>query len=168
MRDQVDDILEQWRRERPDLDVAPMGLFGRLTRLAAVVSRELEANFARHGLTGADFDVLATLRRAGAPHTLTVGRLQATMMISSGATTHRIDRLERRGLVARDPDPQDRRGVRVRLTDEGRALVDEAVATHLALEHALVADIPPARRDALTDLLRELLVSLSAPRNLVR
>ncbi|MGW5050719.1 MarR family winged helix-turn-helix transcriptional regulator [Actinokineospora sp. NPDC004072] len=168
MRDQVDDILDQWRRERPDLDVAPMALFGRLARVSALVGRELEANFARHGLTRADFDVLATLRRSGAPFTLTPGRLQATMMISSGTTTHRVDRLERRGLVARDPDPDDRRGVRVRLTEQGRALVDEAVETHLAREHALLADLPPSTADALSDLLRELLVSLSAPRNLVR
>lgn len=168
MRDQVDDILDQWRRERPDLDPSPMGVIGRLSRLAALVTRELEANFARHGLTRADFDVLATLRRSGAPHTLPVGRLQATMMISSGTTTHRIDRLETRGLVARDPDPDDRRGVRVRLTPAGHALVDEALPTHIALEHALLSALPLDRRDALADLLRELLISVSTPRNLVR
>ena len=168
MRDQVDEILDQWRRERPDLDVSAMGVIGRLSRLAAAVSRELEANFARHGLTRADFDVLATLRRAGAPHTLTVGALQSTMMISSGTTTHRIDRLERQGLVAREPDPADRRGVRVRLTDSGKSLVDEVVPGHIAVEEALLADLPPDRRAALDDLLRELLISLSRPRNLVR
>lgn len=168
MRDEVDDILDQWRRERPDLDPSPMGVIGRLSRLTAVLTRELEANFARHGLTRADFDVLATLRRAGAPHTLTAGGLQATMMISSGTTTHRVDRLAARGLVARDPDPDDRRGVRVRLTEAGRALVDEVLPTHVALEHALLAALSADRRAALADLLRELLVSVSGPRNLVR
>jgi DNA-binding MarR family transcriptional regulator len=168
MRDQVDDILDQWRRERPDLDTSPMGVIGRLSRVTALISKELEANFARHGLTRPDFDVLATLRRSGAPFTLTVGRLQATMMISSGTTTHRVDRLEQQGFVTRTPDPADRRGVLVQLTPAGRTLVDEAVPTHVALEHALLAELPPDRRDALADLLRELLVSVTRARNLVR
>ena len=117
--DGVEGILEQWRRERPDLDAAAMGILGRLARLAKHTERRLEANFKRYDLQGSTFDLLATLRRHGRPFTLNPAQLQREMMLSSGATTHRIDLLEQRSLVERLPDPNDRRGTLVKLTPAG-------------------------------------------------
>jgi DNA-binding MarR family transcriptional regulator len=152
--DQVDRILAQWRRERPELDVGPMGLIGRLQRLARHLSREVERNLARHGLSGAGFDVLATLRRAGAPHRLSAGDLLGTAMVTSGTLTSRLDGLEEAGLIAREPNPADGRGVLITLTPRGLALVEEAVATHVAQQHALVEALPADDRAALEPLLR--------------
>jgi DNA-binding MarR family transcriptional regulator len=157
--DQVDRILAQWRRERPELDVGPMGLIGRLQRVARHLSREVERNLARHGLTGASFDVLATLRRAGTPYRLSAGDLLATAMITSGTLTSRLDGLEEAGLITRAPNPADGRGVLITLTDRGLALVEEAVATHVARQHALVAALAPEERAALDLLLRQWLAS---------
>jgi DNA-binding MarR family transcriptional regulator len=154
LMDQVDRILAQWRRERPELDVGPMGLIGRLQRLARHLSREVERNLARHGLSGAGFDVLATLRRAGAPYRLSAGDLLATAMVTSGTLTSRLDGLEEVGLIAREPNPADGRGVLISLTDRGLALVEEAVATHVARQHALVEALPAEEQAALEPLLR--------------
>lgn len=161
--DPVDVILAQWNRERPDLDVAPMGLIGRLMRVARHMSREMEATFARHGLNSATFDVLATLRRAGRPYTLSPGDLMATMMVTSGTVTNRIDQLERSGLVRRARNPDDGRGFLIGLTERGLETIDAAVADHVATQARLVEKLPPNARAALVDALRLYLEGISAP-----
>lgn len=158
MRDETDDLLDAWRRERPDLDVDPLAVLSRVTRLARHLDRERRAAFAEHDLEGYEFDVLAALRRAGPPYELTPGRLLRETLVGSGTMTNRLDRLEARALVARRPDPADGRGVRVRLTDGGRARVDAAVAGLLGRERALLAGLPARDRDRLARLLRDVLV----------
>jgi DNA-binding MarR family transcriptional regulator len=158
--DAVDAILEQWRRERPDLDPGPMGVFGRISRIHALVQESIESVFRRHGLTGADFDVLATLRRAGAPYRLTPTALGRSMMVSSGGTTKRLDRLEGRGLVRRSRDPADRRGTLVSLTAKGRAAVDLLVAEHVHNEQRLLETLTAEQRRQLAELLRVLLLAI--------
>lgn len=159
-RDAVDQITAQWRHERPDLDAAPMGIIGRISRIAALAERELDLVFAEHGLTAADFDVLATLRRSGTPFRLAPGELSRTTMVTTGGMTKRLDRLEQRGLVRREPDPSDRRGKLIALTRKGRDLVDHAVEAHLENEERLLTVLPAAKRRELAGLLRELLLSL--------
>ncbi|WP_229069775.1 MarR family winged helix-turn-helix transcriptional regulator [Actinoplanes sp. DH11] len=156
-RDGVDRIVGQWAVERPDLETEAMGLFGRIYRLARIAGAATERAYAPFGIGRPEFDVLATLRRAGAPFQLSPGALAASMMLSSGGTTARLDRLERAGLVERSPDPDDRRGVLVRLTEKGRTTVDQAVGAGLAEQQRLMAHLPPDRRAALAELLRELL-----------
>jgi DNA-binding MarR family transcriptional regulator len=158
--DAVDRVLEQWRTVRPDLDPAPMAVFGRLSRAAHLLDKELSANFACHGLQRGEFDILATLRRSGPPYRLTPGDLGANTMVTSGAITHRVDRLVAKGLVSRETDPDNRRSVLITLTGAGRALVDETVVTHLALEERLLAPLGAADRDRLAALLRALLAGL--------
>lgn len=157
MSDGVDRIREQWARERPDLDTEAMGVFGRIYRLARLAGDATERAYAAFGIGRPEFDVLATLRRSGKPFQLSPGALSASMMLSSGGTTARLDRLEKAGLVARSPDPDDRRGVLVRLTDKGFDLVNEAVAAGLAEQQRLLAHLPPAKRAQLDSLLRDLL-----------
>ncbi|MCV2393329.1 MarR family transcriptional regulator [Actinotalea sp. M2MS4P-6] len=151
--DHVARIIEQWAHERPDLDVSPMGLIGRLHRLAPALDAELRPVFAAAGLSDGDFDVLAALRRAGEPYELSPGRLGATTMVTSGAVTKRLDRLEAAGLVARRVDPQDARGRLARLTATGLETVDRLVERHVANEHRLVAGLDPGQRRALAALL---------------
>ena len=151
--DGVKTILEQWQRERPDLDTSTMAIFGRLARLAKRTEQKLEANFRRYDLQGSTFDLLATLRRSGEPFTLNPAQLQREMMLSSGATTHRIDLLETRGLAERLPDPGDRRGTLVRLTPAGRTLVDEVVVAHLAVQNELLEGLTTEERGGLAELL---------------
>ncbi|WP_223198743.1 MarR family winged helix-turn-helix transcriptional regulator [Solihabitans fulvus] len=160
VRDAVDMIIEQWRTQRPGIGPEPIGVVGRVSRLESLLGKGIADNFAKHGLGPWEFDVLATLRRAGEPFVRTVGSLQGSMMISSGTMTHRLDRLEQRALVGRAPDPNDRRGVLVRLTPEGLALVDEVVVTHLATERTLLAGLTQAEQDQLAALLRTLLLHL--------
>ncbi|MCA2215909.1 MarR family winged helix-turn-helix transcriptional regulator [Jidongwangia harbinensis] len=155
--DGVDRIIEQWGRERPDLDTTAMAVFGRIYRLARVAGDEVEKAYARYGIGRAEFDVLATLRRSGPPYQLSPGALAGSMMLSSGGTTARLDRLERAGLVQRSPSPTDRRGVLVRLTDAGREIVDGAVAAGLAEQQRLLSHLPADRARQLSDLLREAL-----------
>lgn len=157
-QDEVDRIVSAWRRERPDLDVAPLEVLSRVTRLAKHLDRDRGAAFAAHDLERWEFDVLAALRRAGAPYELSPGQLIAETLVTSGTMTNRIDRMTARGLVVRRPDPDDGRGVLVRLTDVGRVLVDTAMAALLEREHALLADLDPASRDELAGLLRRLAV----------
>lgn len=157
MGDGVDRIVEQWGRERPDLDTTAMAIFGRVFRLARLAGDEMERAYAAHGIGRPEFDVLATLRRAGDPYQLSPGALAASMMLSTGGTTARLDRLEKAGLVQRSPDPQDRRGVLVRLTPRGRQVVDVAVAAGLERQQGLLAHLPPAGQRQLGDLLREVL-----------
>jgi DNA-binding MarR family transcriptional regulator len=159
----VDLITAQWRLERPDLDPAPMGVVGRISRIAALAQRELDRVFARYGLSGGDFDVLATLRRSGAPHRLTPGALSRSTMVTTGGMTKRLDRLEELGLIRREPDPHDRRGRLIALTDRGRTLIDTAVEAHLHNEERLLAGLSAAKREQLARLLRELLLALDTP-----
>jgi DNA-binding MarR family transcriptional regulator len=160
MSDAVDQLLTQWRREHPDVDVRPMGVIGRITRLSRLLDRELKEFFAGHGLERWEFDVLATLRRSGPPYELTAGALNRAAMVTSGAITNRIDRLAARGLVERVHDGEDRRSVRVRLTDQGRATVDEMVGPHVANEVRLLAGLTSEEQDRLAGLLRSVLESL--------
>jgi DNA-binding MarR family transcriptional regulator len=156
--DAVDRITAQWRRERPDLDSAPMEVIGRITRASALIQRELERQFARDGLSGGDFDVLATLRRSGVP--VAPGELSRSTMVTTGGMTKRLDRLESLGLIRREPDPQDRRGRLIALTSDGRVLIDRAVEAHLQNEERLLADLSAGKRNELAALLRELLTAL--------
>ncbi|GAA4431602.1 MarR family transcriptional regulator [Actinokineospora soli] len=160
MADHVDLVLAQWHAERPDLDVSPMGVIGRLSRLARLVDGELGKTFAAHGLDRASFDVLATLRRSGPPYRLTPTELLRSSMVTSGAITQRLDRLEARGLVARTPSERDGRGVVVALTDAGRALLDETLPDHLATEHRLLSALSRGEQDDLAKTLKRLLESL--------
>ncbi|MDR6755365.1 DNA-binding MarR family transcriptional regulator [Mycoplana sp. BE70] len=157
--DHVDRILAQWNRERPDLDVGPMGVLGRFGRVRAHLSREIERVLAEHGLSGASFDVLATLRRSGAPYRLSPGDLLATAMVTSGTMTNRIDQLEKAGLVERVQNPQDGRSVLISLTSRGLALVDEAVTAHVENQHRLAAALSPAEQRELDALLRKFLTT---------
>lgn len=161
--DRVDRIIAQWNRERPDLDVAPMGLIGRLRRLSAHLGRGMEKTLAKHGLNGATFDVLATLRRSGAPYSLSPGDLLATMMITSGTMTNRVDQLEKAGLVRRTSNPEDRRSVLISLTDTGFSLVDEAVTDHVATQTRLVSGISEKERADLNRLLSKFLLEFEGP-----
>lgn len=160
MADAADEILAQWRRERPDLDVWPMGVIGRISRLSNLLDREFKRFFAEYGLEFWEFDVLATLRRAGPEHGLTAGALNRAAMVTSGAITNRIDRLAARGLVERVPSAEDRRSIRVRLTPKGRTLVDDLVGRHVDNEVRLLTALPEPDRDHLAALLRTLLTSL--------
>jgi DNA-binding MarR family transcriptional regulator len=159
--DTVDRILANWHRERPDLDVAPMALYGRLARLADVLAREFEPVYAQFGLGGGKFDVLATLRRSGAPYRQTPTALSRSLLLSSGGMTHRLDHLESAGLIVRLPDPADRRGSLVQLTDLGREAIDRALEAHVVNLHRVFdTAVPPEDRELLAGLLRALLVSL--------
>jgi DNA-binding MarR family transcriptional regulator len=158
--DAVDRIAAQWARERPELDVRPMQVIGRVSRLAELLDQALRPVFAEVGLGNGDFDVLASLRRAGEPFRLTPTELGATMMVTSGAVTKRIDRLERDGLVARTVNESDARGRVVALTPAGRALVERVHPLHLANEDGLLGALDDQERTQLAGLLRKLLVSL--------
>jgi DNA-binding MarR family transcriptional regulator len=161
--DEVDRIVDAWRRERPDLDVAPLEILSRVTRLARYLDRARSAAFARHELETWEFDVLAALRRSGAPYRLSPGQLVAQTMVTSGTMTNRIDRLAGRGLVRRRPDPADGRGVMVQLEDSGRRLADAALADLLQIERTVLSVLDPGQHDHLSGLLRELLTSLELP-----
>jgi DNA-binding MarR family transcriptional regulator len=155
--DVVDRIVSAWRRERPDLDVTPLEVLSRVSRLARRLDIARGRAFAGRGLESWEFDVLSALRRTGSPHELSPGQLVAETLVTSGTMTNRVDRLVSRGFVERHPAPNDRRGVIVRLTDEGMRTVDAALAELIADEHDLLAELDPAERDLLADLLRRLL-----------
>jgi DNA-binding MarR family transcriptional regulator len=151
--DRVDLIQAAWERERPDLDVSPIGVIGRLHRLGGLLTEELLTVYRRHGLGEGEFDVLATLRRTGPTHALAPGELAAHTMVTSGAISKRLDRLERDGLVHRTRDEGDGRGRVVRLTDAGRRVIDAAFAEHLANEERLLAELDPGDRELLAEVL---------------
>lgn len=155
--DDVDRIVSAWRRERSDLDVSPLEVLSRVSRLARRLDLARGRAFAGTGLEGWEFDVLSALRRAGAPYDLSPGQLVAETLVTSGTMTNRVDRLAARGFVERHPAPTDRRGVLVRLTEAGRDVVDSALAQLLDDERELLADLDPAEREMLAGLLRRLL-----------
>ena len=163
MRDEVDDLVEAWGRERGDLDLAPVEVFSRISRLARHLDLARRDAFTAHGIESWEFDVLAALRCAGAPYELSPGRLLRETLVTSGTMTNRVDRLTARGLVERLPDPRDRRGVLVRLTVEGKAAVDGAFEALLAAEADLLADLPAKERTRLAGLLRSLLAPFGSP-----
>ncbi|MEY9963030.1 DNA-binding MarR family transcriptional regulator [Streptacidiphilus sp. MAP12-16] len=156
MEDEVDRLVAAWRRERPDLDVEPLEVLSRISRLARHLDRARRTAFAEHNLEPWEFDVLTALRRAGAPYQLSPGQLLTQTLVTSGTMTNRIDRLAGKGLVQRLPDPGDRRGVLVRLTTAGQDLADAALAGLLAHERALLAELSAAQRGDLAGLLRQL------------
>ncbi len=154
LRDEVDRLVEAWARERPDLDVSPLAVLSRVSRLARHLDLARAHAFAEHGLETWEFDVLTALRRSGQPYELSPGQLLTLTLVASGTMTGRIDRLEARGLVTRRPDPDDRRGVLVTLTPEGRTRVDAALADLLTQERAILSALGPEDRQRLADLLR--------------
>jgi DNA-binding MarR family transcriptional regulator len=158
MRDEVDRLVEAWRRERSDLDLRPMEVLSRVSRLGHHLDRARRQAFAEHALEPWEFDVLAALRRAGAPYELSPGRLLKETLVTSGTMTNRVDRLAARGLVQRTPDPHDRRGVLVGLTVAGRVTVDGALEGLLAREQALLAGLDAAQQSTLARLLHTLVV----------
>ncbi|MEU5110349.1 MarR family transcriptional regulator [Streptomyces longwoodensis] len=158
-QDPVDAIVEQWAAVRPDLDTAAMEVFGRIFRLSRAMGDRVEKAYAPLGLARGEFDVLATLRRAGEPYTLSPRELSATLMLTTGGMTGRLDKLERAGLLRRSPDPHDRRGLRVTLTEQGLDLVDRAVGAGLAVEREALSALNAQQAGQLADLLRELLRS---------
>ena len=159
--DEIDRIVRQWNEQRPDLDVSPTHTLQRITRLSLLQGMSYARVFAPYGISFGEYLVLAALRRAGPPYRMNPTRLFNSVILSSGAMTNRLDGLEAMGLVERLPDPSDRRGRLVALTDRGRELVDAAVAAHLANEERLLEALDPVERERLTNLLRKLL--LSAP-----
>ena len=161
--DHVDEIVGQWERERPDVDVSGMAIIGRITRLNQAIRPRLNAVFASHDLESWEFDVLATLLRNGAPHQLTPGELLDSMMITSGAMTNRIKRLEERGFVERVASPTDGRQVLVTLTDAGLAKVDAALVDHAANEANIIAALTEHQREQLVKLLRSLHAAVVQP-----
>ncbi|MFQ6397209.1 MarR family winged helix-turn-helix transcriptional regulator [Nocardia sp. KC 131] len=154
--DGVDRIVAQWHLERPDLDPSPMHVIGRITRLHWALNERLLEVFDSHGLGRGEFDVLATLRRSGEPYELTAGELGGSTMVTSGAVTKRVDRLEQAGLVARRTADDDARGRIIKLTDRGRQVIDDAIVTHLRNEARLLSGLTASERGTLTDLLRKL------------
>ncbi|WP_326590689.1 MarR family winged helix-turn-helix transcriptional regulator [Streptomyces sp. NBC_01294] len=159
-KDAVDAITAQWFAVRPDLDTAPMAVFGRIYRISKAMGDAVEERYARFGISRGEFDVVATLRRSGDPYTLSPRQLSATLMLTTGGMTGRLDKLEKAGLLCRKPDPHDRRGLQVTITDRGLALVDEAVSAGLEVQRAALTGFTGEEVDALTGLLRKLLAGV--------
>jgi DNA-binding MarR family transcriptional regulator len=157
LSDEVDDLVQAWQRERPDLDTSPMEVLSRVTRLAHYLDRQRRTAFARHRLETWEFDVLAALRRSGEPYQLSPGRLLRETMVTSGTMTNRVDRLVGRGLVTRTNHPEDRRGVLVRLTAEGKDAVDSAISDLMSAEQEILSALPSAQREQLAESLRQLI-----------
>lgn len=152
----MDRVVAAWARERPDVDASPIQIVGRVSRLSRLIDQQLKATFNEHGLEAWEYDLLAALRRNGPEHELTAGEILRELMITSGAVTNRIDRLERRGLVQRRADDGDKRVVRVQLTPTGHELMDALLPAHLANEEAMLRPLSPSQRRQLTSLLRTL------------
>lgn len=157
-QDHVEHLLEQWRRERPDIDASPMGIVARISRLARILDRQVEDGYADYGLNTAQFGVLAALRRAGAPYCLTPTSLYNSLLVSSGAMTNRLERLTASGYVRRIPDPSDGRSILVALTPKGKRLIDRVVAKHYDLERELLASLSVDDQKRLASILRKLLI----------
>ncbi|MER6073143.1 MarR family transcriptional regulator [Streptomyces sp. NPDC001817] len=163
-KDSVDAIIDQWAAVRPDLDSRAMEVFGRIYRLSRTMGDRMEKAYQPYGISRGEFDVLATLRRAGEPHTLSPRQLSATLMLTTGGMTGRLDKLEKAGLLRRSPDPHDRRGLQVTLTEKGLDVIDRAVGAGLAVQTEALSRLDDEQVGQLADLLRELLAgTLEAP-----
>ncbi|GIG61969.1 MarR family transcriptional regulator [Longispora fulva] len=158
--DAVDRIVAQWRAERPDLETGAMAVFGRIYRIARLMGDRMEAVYQGYGIGRGDFDVLSTLRRSGEPYTLSPKELTATLMLTSGGMTGRLDRLERAGLVGRAPDPDDRRGLRISLTAAGLGVIEAAVGAGLDAQREVLAVLDTKDQEYLADVLRTLMEPL--------
>ncbi len=158
--DHIDRLRAQWRRELPELDTSAMEVIGRARLVTIALRPDIEAVFARHGLDAGEFDVLATLRRSGAPFRLRPTEIYRSLMISSGGLTDRLGRLEERGLVRRLPSPEDRRSLMVELTEDGRARVETAFREDMALETRKLGSLTEKEQQTLAALLRKLSLSI--------
>jgi DNA-binding MarR family transcriptional regulator len=158
--DAVDEILNQWRRERPDLDPSPMGPIGRIARCEALIRQKLDKTFSSYGMTSWEFDVLASLRRAGKPYRLSPTDLYSSLMVTSGTMTNRLQRLENIGLIARIKNDQDARSIMVQLTEQGLSLIDKAVEAHITNERAILSGLSSESLARLNQQLIELLSAL--------
>ncbi|MFF8727308.1 MarR family winged helix-turn-helix transcriptional regulator [Streptomyces sp. NPDC015171] len=156
-KDPVDAIISQWAAERPDLDTKAMEVFGRIHRLSRAMGDRMERAYAAYGISRGEFDVLSALRRSGEPYTLSPRQLSATLMLTTGGMTGRLDKLERAGLLRRSPDPHDRRGLQVTLTEKGFGVIDEAVGAGLAVQTEALSSLGDEQAGQLAGLLRELL-----------
>jgi len=161
--DHVDGVIRQWNQERPDLDASPMAIFGRMSRVNAIVMKKLRDNFKNFGLDPGDFDVLATLLRAGPPYALKPTQLYHATMLSSGTMTSRVDKLEKMGFVKRTPDDEDRRAVHVQLTSNGKNKISEAVTSHVNIQQSLLQSFDPAEREIFAKLLKQWLLDYENP-----
>lgn len=161
-RDDVDAIVEQWQRQRPDLPTEAMAVCGRLFRASRAVGDEMERTYREFGIGRAEFDVLASLRRSAQP-SLAPTALASAMMLSTGGMTSRLDRLERAGLVARSPEPSDRRGLQITLTDAGRTVIDQAVVAGVEAQERFLGGLTPSQRQALSDALAALISPANLP-----
>lgn len=153
MADHVERILDQWHKEKPGLDVSPMAVIGRLSRAALAVESRLASTFERHGLDASTFDVLATLLRSGAPYRITPATLARESMISTSAVAQRLNKLETRGLVTREANPDDGRGTLVALTSSGKDLVEKALPDHIDTERAILSPLTELEQTTLAELL---------------
>jgi len=160
--DGIDSVVAQWGTEKPELDTQPMALIGRLIRISKHLEMHIAAFHKRYGLTLGEFDVLATLRRAGGDHCLTPSELIATMMLTSGAMTNRLDRLESKDLIVRVHSQQDRRSVSVALTEQGLALIDELIVEHVKIQQGLMVSLSDADKPLLNGLLKTWLVQFES------
>jgi DNA-binding MarR family transcriptional regulator len=158
--DSIDRVRTQWKLERPDLDTRPMETVGRILRIQFLAGARMRRVFEQHRIDWGGFDVLATLRRSGAPYRMTPTGLYRELVLTSGAMTNRLDVLEQAGLVQRHPDPNDRRGTLIELTEEGKALVDRTMEAHLEGEAEMVAHLSKEERKTLADLLKKLLIGM--------
>lgn len=156
-RDKLDEMIDQWRAEKPDLEVGVMASAGRILAVAGQIDRRLGAAAAEHGLDRGQGDVLFTLRRAGRPYRLSPSELVASLLVTSGTMTNRLDRLERQGLIERRPNPEDRRGMDVQLTKKGLGLVDELIPQHVRNEKQMLDVLSANDRDQLDRIMRKLL-----------
>ncbi len=159
MADAIDKVIDQWRRERPEVDIWPMSILGRILRLSRVLEREYKKLFAEHGLEPFEYDVLTTLRRSGEPYELTATALLKASLVTSGAITNRIDRMEAKGLVERVRDLVDRRSVSIRLTPHGREVLDGIFSFYIASGERMLQPLDPEAREQLAGALRLLLES---------
>jgi DNA-binding MarR family transcriptional regulator len=162
MEDEVDRLLFGWRRVLPSVDVSPLEVLSRVSRMARYLDRQRSVIFARHDLEIWSFDVLSALRRAAAPPNLSPGQLLAQTLVTSGTMTNRLDRLEDRGLVRRRQDPKDARSFRVQITAAGKRCVDGALTDLVEREHAILASLSPEDRHVLADLLRRVVAPFDA------
>ena len=162
--DSIDHIRAQWKVARPDLDTRPMETIGRILRIQFVAGMRIRRVLERHGLDWGGFDVLATLRRSGAPYRMTPTGLYRELVLTSGAMTNRLDVLERAGLVERQPDPNDRRGTLIQLTKKGKEVLDRAMEAHLQGEADMAAHLSRDEQKCLADLLKKLLIEMESER----